>query len=235
MSAHPPTARAGQIDETVSARLSTGEAASLAAGLARIGLALPASAAERLLAYVDLLAKWNRTNNLTAIREPARMITHHVLDALAILPQLPDRDALRLLDVGSGGGVPGIPIAIARPQWSVTLLDANRKKTTFLTQAAIELGAANVAVVTARVESFVPSAGFDVVVSRAFSDLADFAAGAARHLAHGGVLAAMKGVHPDEEIALMPPHFEVLATPAIPVPGLDAARHLVLMRPRASR
>ena len=203
---------------------------SLEAGVKALGLALPGDALARLTDYVALLAKWNRTYNLTAIREPERMITHHVLDALAILPHLPARDDLRVLDVGSGGGVPGIPLAIARPAWRVTLLDANRKKTTFLTQAAIELSAANVDVAAARVEEFVPAAPYDVVVSRAFAELADFASGAARHLAVGGVLAAMKGVHPDEELAHLPASIEVVETPSLDVPGLDAARHLVLMR-----
>jgi len=204
----------------------------LTEGLAALGVPLPSDAAHRLAAYVALLDKWNRAYNLTAIREPARMVTHHVLDALAILPELPDAAALRLLDVGSGGGVPGIPLAIARPGWSVTLLDSNRKKTTFLTQAAIELGLRNVEAVTARVEAFEPRAPFDVIVSRAFSDLADFAQGAAPHLARNGVLAAMKGVYPDEEIAQLPPGFAVLRAPAVHVPGLDARRHLILLQPR---
>jgi 16S rRNA (guanine527-N7)-methyltransferase len=216
---------------SVSVREGT-EANALAAGIAGLRIELPADAQSRLLDYVELLAKWNRTYNLTAIREPARMITHHVLDALAILPHLPSRAGLRVLDVGSGGGVPGIPLAIARPDLHVTLLDSNSKKTTFLTQAAIELRAANVRVATARVEAYRPDAPFDVVVSRAFSELADFAAGAARHVAPDGVLAAMKGVHPDEELAQLPPDIEVLGVPAVAVPGLDADRHLVLMRPR---
>ena len=216
---------------SVSLRASA-EADALAAGLAALRVDLPADAHERLLAYVELLAKWNRTYNLTAIREPARMITHHVLDALAILPHLPTHARLRVLDVGSGGGVPGIPLAIARPSWSITLLDSNSKKTTFLTQAAIELAAANVRVATARVEAYAPDAPFDVVVSRAFSELADFASGASRHLAADGVLVAMKGVHPDEELALLPTTIEVIGVPAVHVPGLEADRTLVLMRPR---
>ena len=212
----------------------TTEADALAAGVRALDVKLPADATARLLAYVDLLAKWNRTYNLTAIREPVRMITHHVLDALAIVQHLPARDTLRVLDVGSGGGVPGIPLAIARPHWDVTLLDSNSKKTTFLTQATIELGLANIHVATARVEAYAHDAPFDLVVSRAFSDLDDFARGAARHLASGGVLAAMKGVHPDDELAHLAPDIEVVATPALEVPGLDATRHLVLMRPRAT-
>jgi len=218
---------------TASLRASA-EADALAQGVFALGVALPPDAQARLIAYVELLAKWNRTYNLTAIREPARMITHHVLDALAILPLLPHAEGLRVLDVGSGGGVPGLPLAIARPDFRVTLLDANSKKTTFLTQAAIELRASNVEVATARVEAYAPQAPFDVIVSRAFSELADFAAGAARHLAPNGVLAAMKGVHPDEEIAALPDDIEVTGVPAVRVPGLAADRHLVLMRPRSA-
>ena len=193
------------------------------------GLGLPADAAERLAAYVALLAKWNRTYNLTAIREPDRMVTHHVLDSLAVLPHLPSTPALRLLDVGSGGGVPGIPLAIARPGWQVTMIDSNHKKCTFVRQAAIELALSNVTVVTARVEEFRPDAPFDVVISRAFSDLATFGETSARHLAPGGRLVAMKGVHPDEELAQLPPGLRVVATPALTVPGLDAERHLVIL------
>jgi 16S rRNA (guanine527-N7)-methyltransferase len=208
----------------------------LAPGLAALHLGLPQAAGARLAAYVDLLDKWNRTYNLTAIREPARMVTHHVLDALAILPHLPDAPAapLRVLDVGSGGGVPGSPLAIARPHWQVTLLDSNRKKTAFLTQAVIELRLRNVEVATARVEAFRPAAPFDVVVSRAFADLADFTAGATAHVREGGVLAAMKGVYPDEELRELPDSLAVLATPSVAVPGLDATRHLILMQPRPS-
>jgi 16S rRNA (guanine527-N7)-methyltransferase len=209
-----------------SASLTLGE------GLRALGVPLPDRAADALQRYVDLLARWNRTHNLTAIREPERMVTHHVLDALAVLPHLPAREGLRVLDVGSGGGVPGVPLAIARPRWHVTLLDSNGKKTTFLTQAAIDLGLGNVDVVLARVEAFEPTAPYDVVISRAFGELADFADGAARHLAPGGLLAAMKGVHPDEELAALSPHIELIGAPSIDVPGLDAQRHLILMRSR---
>jgi 16S rRNA (guanine527-N7)-methyltransferase len=157
------------------------------------------------------------------------MITHHVLDALAVLPHLPRGAGLRILDVGSGGGVPGIPLAIARPDWRVVMLDSNHKKTAFLAQAIIELGLAGAESVTARVEEYVPTAPFDVVISRAFADLAGFAETSARHLAPHGRLVAMKGVHPDEEIAALPPSMRVVATPRLAVPGLDAARHLVIM------
>jgi len=201
-------------------------------GLARLqsaGAGLPEGLAPKLDAYLALLAKWNRTYNLTAIREPERMVTHHALDALAVLPHLPARSALRMLDVGTGGGVPGIPLALARPGWRVVLLDSNHKKGAFLAQAAIELGLANVEVATTRVEDYAPSAPFDVIISRAFSDLASFAGAALPLLAPGGALVAMKGVLPHEELAHLPADVRVVATPALSVPGLAAERHLVIM------
>ena len=202
----------------------------LAAGLHSLGLTLPEAARAKLAAYIALLAKWNRTYNLTAIREPARMVTHHLLDALAVLPQLPQRAQLRVLDVGAGGGVPGIPLAIARPEWRVVLLDSNHKKATFLTQAAIELALPNVTAVAGRVEDYAPEAPFDIVIARAFSDLRTFAESSAHHVAPGGALFAMKGVYPDEEIADLPGDIETIAAAALTVPGLAAARHLIVMR-----
>ena len=206
--------------------------AGLVALAAAAGVALPADARARLEAYIALLAKWNATYNLTAIREPERMVTHHILDALAVLPHLPVGDPparLRVLDVGSGGGVPAIPLAIARPHWRVVALDSNHKKGAFLQQAVSELPLPNAEAVIARVEEYVPSAPFDIVISRAFSDLATFVDSSVRHLAPNGVLVAMKGVFPDEEIAELPPTVRVVATPALQVPGLDAERHLIVM------
>jgi 16S rRNA (guanine527-N7)-methyltransferase len=200
------------------------------AALAARGVTLPPGAEHKLAAYLALLAKWNRTYNLTAIREPERMITHHVLDALAVLPHLSgERPGLRLLDVGSGGGVPGLPIAIARPEWQVALLDSNHKKGAFLQQAIIELGLARAEAVTARVEDYAPVSPFDVVISRAFSDLATFVQTSGRHLAAAGELVAMKGVYPHEEIAQLPADFRITRSPALSVPGLDAERHLIIM------
>ena len=193
------------------------------------GLALPDGAAERLAAYLALLAKWNRVYNLTAIREPERMVTHHVLDALAVLPHLPQRAGLSVLDVGSGGGVPGIPLAIARPDWHVVMVDSNHKKGAFVQQAVIELALANAESVVARVEDYAPAAPFDVVISRAFADLATFAATSARHLAPRGQLIAMKGVYPDEEVANLPAGIRVVAAPALTVPGVEGRRHLIVM------
>ena len=193
------------------------------------GAPLDRIARNKLGAFLRLLVKWNRTYNLTAIREPERMVTHHVLDALSVLPHLPSRAGIRILDVGSGPGVPGIPLALARPDWQFVLIDSSEKKTAFLQQAVIELGLANVEVVAERSEDYAPAAPFDVVISRAFADLADFAAAAAQHLAPDGRLYAMKGELPADEIARLPAGYHVVATPELAVPGLDAARHLVII------
>jgi 16S rRNA (guanine527-N7)-methyltransferase len=205
-------------------------ARALAGGVAALGLDVDAAAQTKLLAYIALLDKWNHTHNLTAIREPERMVTHHLLDALATLPYLPQAATLRLIDVGSGGGLPGVPLAIARPQWRVTLLDSNRKKAAFLRQAAAELALANVAVVAVRAEHYIPETPFDVAISRAFADLAQYAA-AARHLVRArGHLFAMKGMYPHEELKALPPAFRLVSAPALDVPGLGAERHLVVMQ-----
>ena len=200
-------------------------------GVARLGVALPDGGAAKLAAYLELLAKWNRTFNLTAIREPERMVTHHALDSLAIVPALPS-GAIRVLDVGSGGGLPGIPIAIARPDAEVVMIDSSGKKATFLAQAAIELPLANASSVASRVEDYAPARPFDVVVSRAFSDLATFVRLARKHVAPDGMLYAMKGVHPDEELAELPDDVEVVAERKLDVPGLDGTRHLIVMKQR---
>ena len=163
-------------------------AASLAEGLRALGIGAPAAARETLLAYLTLLEKWNRTYSLTALRAPDKAVSHHLLDSLAILPFLSDLPANgRLLDVGSGGGMPGIPLAILRPSLPVTLLDSNGKKAAFLQQAVIELGLSNAAVHAGRVEQYHPQRGFAAIVSRAFASLADFTALSAHLLAPGGV------------------------------------------------
>jgi 16S rRNA (guanine527-N7)-methyltransferase len=203
--------------------------AALERGLGELALALPADAPEKLLAYLHLLAKWNKTYNLTAIRDPLRVVSHHLLDSLAVLRDLPDR-AGTLADIGSGGGLPGIPIAIAEPARRVTLNDANEKKGAFLRQAAIELGLTNVAVHIGRVEEWRPAAGFAVVISRGFASLVDFLA-ACRHLAApSGVLAAMKGSYPRDELAQVPADCNCREVRRLKVPMLDAERHLVLCR-----
>ena len=204
--------------------------ATLESGLARLGVALPEGGREKLAAYLALLAKWNRTYNLTAIREPERMVTHHALDSLAVVPHLPARAGIAVLDVGSGGGLPGIPIAIARPDAHVVLVDSASKKAAFLAQAAIEQPLANVEAVATPDEDYAAARKIDVVISRAFSDLATFVRLAKPHLAEGGVILAMKGVHPDEELAELPGDVEVVATPRLDVPGLEGSRHLIVMR-----
>ena len=199
----------------------------IAQGAASMGIALPDGAAQRMERHLALVEKWNRVHNLTAVREASQMVVVHVLDSLTLLPHL--GEARRVVDVGTGAGFPGIPLAIARPAWRVVMVDPNHKKAAFLTQAAIELRLGNVAAHASRVEDLRDEAPFDVVISRAFADLATFAATSARHLAPHGVLAAMKGVHPAEEIAEVESEFSVETLP-LHVPGLDAARHLVLMR-----
>ncbi|MEO5701695.1 MAG: 16S rRNA (guanine(527)-N(7))-methyltransferase RsmG [Casimicrobiaceae bacterium] len=205
----------------------------LAEGLAVLraqGVLVDPAAPARLDAFLDLLEKWNRTYNLTAIRERERMVTHHLLDSLVVLPYL-GRGSARLLDVGSGAGIPGIPLAIAMPALEATLLDSNHKKGTFMQQAVAELGLSNVVVRVDRIETFGAEAAaqYDVVVSRAFSDLATFAAAALPTLAPGGRLLAMKGVMPHEELSALPPGVALTATHVLAVPGVDAERHLVVL------
>jgi len=202
-------------------------AAALQRGLSMLALALPPGAQEKLLAYLELLTKWNRTYNLTAIRDPLQMVSHHLLDSLAVLGEIP---AGSLADVGSGAGLPGIPIAIAEPDRRVTLNDANHKKSAFLRQAVIELGIMNAEVHHGRVQGWRPLERFAVVISRGFAELADFVA-ACRHLAlPDGVLAAMKGVYPHEELARLPTGCDCSDVRKLRVPMLEGERHLVLCR-----
>ncbi len=193
---------------------------------AALQVEIAAQQAATLERYLDLLEKWNRVYNLTAIRERGRMVTHHLLDSLSVLPHL---RGPRVLDVGSGAGLPGIPIAIARPALRVTLLEPNQKKSAFLTQTVGELKLANATVVAERVESWRAVERFDTIVSRAFADLGEFVASAGRLLAPQGVIAAMKGVHPFEEIERLPQGYRLLEVVRLAVPGLDAERHLVLV------
>jgi 16S rRNA (guanine527-N7)-methyltransferase len=205
----------------------------LAAGIAALGLALPEGAEANLLAYLALLDKWNRVYNLTAVRDTERMVSHHLLDSLAAVAffQGGCPDLIRVLDVGSGGGLPGIPLAIARPELQVTLIDSIAKKTAFLLQAKAELGLANLHVVTSRVEDFRPLAGFDIITSRAFSDLKEFVTLTRHLLKPGGHWLAMKGLIPHEEIASLPDWVKVSANHSLAVPGLEASRHLIVLEP----
>jgi 16S rRNA (guanine527-N7)-methyltransferase len=200
----------------------------LAAGIAGLGLALPEGAEAKLLAYLALLAKWNRVYNLTAVRDAGRMVSHHLLDSLAAAPYFLGET---VLDVGSGGGLPGIPLAIARPELRVTLVDSIAKKTAFLQQAKAELGLANLDVVTSRVEDYRPAARFDVITSRAFSDLKEFVTLTRHLLEPGGRWLAMKGLYPNEEISVLPADVKVSAYHLLVVPGLEASRHLIILEP----
>jgi 16S rRNA (guanine527-N7)-methyltransferase len=200
----------------------------LAAGIRALGLDIAAGAQQRMLDYLALIQKWNKAYNLTAVREPQKMLTHHLLDSLAVLPHL---RGPRVLDVGTGAGLPGIPLALARPDWQFTLLDSNHKKTTFLRQAVIELQLDNVEVTCARVESWAAPQSFDTVVSRAFSDVAEFIALAGRLCAKDGVVIAMKGVYPHEELAQLPQAFRLCGVVPLQVPGLGAERHAALLQP----
>ena len=203
--------------------------AALDRGLGELALTLPPDASGKLMAYLGLLAKWNKTYNLTAIRDPLQGVSHHLLDSLAVVRDLSACTGA-LADVGSGGGLPGIPIAIAEPERRVTLNDASDKKGAFLRQAVIELGLSNTTVHVGRVEDWRPAEGFAVVISRGFASLADFLA-SCRHLAApSGVLAAMKGTYPHEELAQVPADCDCREVKRLAVPLLDAERHLVLCR-----
>jgi len=195
-------------------------------GIAALGLALSPGAMDKLVAYLALLAKWNKVYNLTAIRAPDEMITHHLLDSLAVLPIL-QKSALagrhsKLVDVGSGAGLPGLVLAIARPDWSITSVEAVEKKTAFQQQAKIELGLANVSIHCGRVEDLQDS--YDAVISRAFASLADFVRVAGQL---SGCLWAMKGGYPADEVAALPADWRVVASHELHVPGLAAERCLL--------
>jgi 16S rRNA (guanine527-N7)-methyltransferase len=196
-----------------------------------MGLALPASAMDQLANYLDLLVKWNRVYNLTAIHDVAKLVSHHVLDSLAVVRHLPDGN---IVDVGSGAGLPGIPIAISCPDRVVVLLDSNHKKGAFLKQATAELGLASTQVVIERVEVYRPAELFKTVISRAFSDMADFVKLAGHLCASNGVMIAMKGLRPDEEMAQLPTSWNVTKTVRLEVPQLEASRHLVFLRPTST-
>lgn len=198
-------------------------------GLGELALAVPAGATDKLLAYLELLAKWNKTYNLTAIRDPLQAVSHHLLDALSVQRELAGH-AGALVDVGSGAGLPGIPLAIAEPARRVTLNDANEKKCAFLRQAVIELGLRNADVHAGRAETWRPAERFAVVITRGFASLVKFLA-ACRHLAApAGVLAAMKGAYPEAELAEVPADCDCSEVRRLQVPLLDAERHLVLCR-----
>lgn len=197
-------------------------------GLAQLGLDLPQATQDKLRDYLALVQKWNKVYNLTAVRDEGKMLTHHLLDSLAVVPHV--AGAATILDVGSGAGLPGIPLALALPQTRVTLLDSNQKKTTFLRQAKMQLALANVEVVCERVEKYQSKQIFSVVLSRAFAELQEFAALAGHLVAPGGTLIAMKGADPTAEISRLKKGFVSTGVARLTVPGLDAERHLVFLK-----
>jgi 16S rRNA (guanine527-N7)-methyltransferase len=198
--------------------------AQLRDGIAALGLELPADADARLLDYLELLQRWNRAYNLTAVRDPAQMVSRHLLDSLAIAPFV---TGATLADLGSGAGLPGIPLAIAAPQRAVTLVDTNGKKARFLREAVRCLELGNVEVVQVRVEDL--DGRFDCITARAFASLPDMLAWGGRLLADGGRWLAMKGRWPADELAALPPGFRLETSHALTVPGLDAERHLLVL------
>lgn len=199
----------------------------LAEGLSALGVRSDESALDAFAGYAELLLKWNRVYNLTAIRRPEEVLTHHLLDSAALVPRI-DADATRILDVGCGGGLPSVPIAILRPDLQVTGIDAVGKKAAFVNQAAIELSLRNLHAVHGRVERL--KGAWKLITSRAFASLADFTALTRPLLAPGGRWLAMKGVIPDDEIAALPAGVAVERIEPMTVPGLAERRHLIVLR-----
>ncbi len=198
----------------------------LARGLALLGIDPAPGVEDKLLAYLALLGKWNRTYRLTAVHDLAQAISHHLLDSLAVLPYV---GGPSLLDVGSGGGLPGLPLSIVRPELRTVLLDASAKKTAFLKQAAIELDLANIVVHCGRVEHYRPTFAFATITARAFSTLAELVGGSHHLLVRGGHWLAMKGIRPEAEIAQLPSDVRLEAVHRLIVPGVDGERHLVVL------
>lgn len=201
----------------------------LAQGAQTLGVALSPLQQEQLLAYLALLIKWNKAYNLTAVRNPDEMVSRHLLDSLSVVPFVAQYGD-NWLDVGSGGGMPGIPLAILFPERRFTLLDSNGKKTRFLTQVKLELKLANLEVIHSRVEEFRPPVPFSGICSRAFSSLQDFSDWT-RHLGNGDThWLAMKGVQPDDELQALPAGFRLQSCDVLKVPGCQGQRHLLILR-----
>jgi len=199
----------------------------LAEGIAEMRLDVTTAQQNQLMDYLGLMFKWNAVYNLTSLRDPMQMVTHHLLDSLAAVPAFVD--AKNVLDVGSGGGLPGIVLAIVRPDVKISMIDTVHKKTAFLTQVKAELNLTNVTVYTMRVEQLQVSDKFDVITSRAFADLSDFVNWSSHLLAEGGRYIALKGVAPKEEQERVPAEWKVTKVEPLQVPRLGAERHLVFI------
>lgn len=196
----------------------------LRAGIDSLGLSLGEDVVQRLLEYRALLARWNHAYNLTAVRDPQQMVVRHLLDSLAVLPYV---RGPRLVDLGTGAGLPGIPLALAMPELHVSLVDANGKKVRFLREAIRALKLDNATAVQERMENL--DGQFDCITSRALSSLGDMLAAAGHLLAADGVWLALKGQRPEAELAALPPGFALRAVHALRIPGLDAERHLLVL------
>ncbi len=196
-------------------------------GIGQLGLELTQAQHTQLMDYLALMAKWNAVYNLTSLRDPMQMVTHHLLDSLAAVPAF--AGARNVLDVGAGGGLPGIVLAIARPDMKVSMIDTVNKKTAFLKQVKAELGLANASVYTMKVQDLEVSDKFDVITSRAFADLSDFLGWSGHLLADGGRFIALKGVAPRDEQERVPEQWKVSGVQALRVPSLEAERHLVFV------
>ncbi|WP_075793958.1 16S rRNA (guanine(527)-N(7))-methyltransferase RsmG [Massilia putida] len=203
----------------------TALSAVLGEGIAAMHLDVSPAQQDKLMDYLGLMFKWNAVYNLTSLRGPMQMVTHHLLDSLAAVPAF--AQAHNVLDVGSGGGLPGIVLAIVRPDMKVSMIDTVHKKTAFLTQVKAELSLTNVTVYTARVEQLQVSDKFDVITSRAFADLSDFVNWSCHLLADGGRYIALKGVAPKDEQERLPAEWKVTGLEPLQVPKLGAERHLV--------
>jgi len=199
----------------------------LAEGLAALSLDLSDHVQHQLIDFLHLLVKWNRAYNLTAVRQPEQMVTRHLLDSLVIGPYI---QGPRILDVGTGAGLPGIPLALAYPDYQFTLLDSSGKKIRFVTQAVAELGLVNVDVVQSRVEAYQPASRFDTVTARAYSSIEELVKQTAHLLADGGQYLIMKGAYPVAEVEAMPAGYHLEAIHQLQVPRLDAQRHLLVVR-----
>jgi 16S rRNA (guanine527-N7)-methyltransferase len=214
--------------------MSTNLAEGLRAGIQALGLDLSAEQQQRLLDYMALIQKWTKVYNLTAVRDPAEMLTHHLLDSLTAIAPLTRHtlgQPIRVLDVGSGGGLPGVVLAICMPELSVTCVDTVAKKAAFVQQVAVSLKLSNLRGLHARVETLTDP--YQVICSRAFASLPDFVTWSRSALAEGGVWMAMKGKHPQDEIEALPVDVKVFHVEPLTVPGLDVERCMVWMRPNA--